>query len=585
MRTPYRIAAILGLLLPVLAWATRPRPATDPRVLPDSAVDHSLTYSNILPEDYVGPEGCAQCHAGKHRLWSQHPHRRMNQNPGQDSVQGRFDGAALELTNGTVSFTTEGDIYRMTVTRQGKLLRRYRVTRTVGSRYIQFYIGVQTEGPEPPGHDVYAEHLLPFAWWRTLGRWLPKHYCDLNGPEDLVHGIPQEQGVDKLTDVRRWTSQCVCCHNTVPYAYRAVHKLFAGFPDATVSLALGPLSSALAPHMAVQNSVQSFEAITRNLEPDRHLVTLGISCEACHFGGREHAQSGGKIAFLPTSRYLKITNHRPDRPLTDDRKNPATLNGLCTQCHAANVSLFPGGQAQCNSREAMDMSGGACASRMTCVHCHEPHTAGPAEAGPTQPAHLAACIRCHSHYADPEKAAAHGRHSAEARVDCLDCHMPRQTLGLDALVRTHHVSVPVREEMVARGLANACNLCHLDRSLNWTLQQLKRGWGRTLTPQPDWQSAADLDRPMGEVWLQGPDTAMRWIAGQSYARSPLGKTALPSLIRALNDPEPVNRIFHARAVEAVWGRKLAPADYEVTAPPAVRARQIEKLLGEAQVGR
>jgi hypothetical protein len=580
MRTPYRIAAGLTLVLPLLGWAMRPRPPADPRVLPDDAVDRSMTYSNILPEDYVGPAACAQCHAGKYRLWSQHPHRRMNQNPTPDSVQGRFDGALLKLTNGTIAFTTEGNTYQMTVTRQGQLLRRYRVTRTVGTRYIQFYIGVQAEGPEPPGHDVYREHLLPFAWWRTPGRWLPKHYCDLNGPEELADGIPQEQGVDRLTDVRPWTEQCVCCHNTVPYAYRAVQKLFAGFADATVSLAVGPLSSALAPTIAVQRNVQSFEAITRNLEPDRHLVTLGISCEACHLGGREHAQGGGKIAFLPTSPYLKITNHRPDRPLTNDRKNPATVTGLCTQCHAANVALFPGGQAQCNSREALDFSGGACASRMTCVHCHEPHTAGPPEAGPTQPAHLAACVGCHAQYADQAQAAAHGRHPAAAAVDCLDCHMPRQTLGLDALVRTHRVSVPVREEMAARGLANACNLCHLDRSLNWTLQELERGWGRALRPLASWESAADLDRPMGEVWLKGPDTAMRWIAGQSYARSPLGRAALPNLIRVLNDPEPVNRVFQARAVEAVWGRKLTAADYEVTAPPAVRAWQMEKLLAE-----
>jgi hypothetical protein len=158
--------------------------------------------------------------------------------------------------------------------------------------------------------------------------------------------------------------------------------------------------------------------------------------------------------------------------------------------------------------------------------------------------------------------------------------MPRQTMGLDAIVRTHRVSAPVTPDAAAGHLANACNLCHLDKSLGWTLRELDRGWGRRLVPQPDWPSAADVDRPAGEVWLHNPDAALRWVAGQSFARSPLGKAALPQLMGALNDPEPVNRVFGARAVEAAWGRRLTAEDYEVTAPPAVRARQIEKLLGQ-----
>jgi hypothetical protein len=575
MRTPYRIAAALVFVLPVIGWAIRHRSLPDPRLLPDSAIDYSVTYSNILPEDYVGPEACRQCHAGKYRLWSTHPHRRMNQLPGPQTIRGDFNDHTLALGHGSVHFNREGDTYWVSVQQGGHTLRRWRVTRTVGSRFMQYCIGVQTEGPEPPDSPVWREHMIPFGYWITLGRWLPKHFFDPDGPELLGDGVPLVEGLDKYEDVRPWTGVCLSCHNTAPYAFRAVHKLYAGFPDTTVALAVRPLSAALTPTVEAGPSLQSFEGINSRLEPDRHLVTLGISCESCHFGGREHAQNGGKISFLPTSPYLKVANHRPDRPLTSDRKNPVTITGICTQCHAGFARLYPNGGATCNSREGLDFTSGFCTSRMSCVHCHEPHTAGPPAGGPTNPAHVAVCSTCHAQYADPEAAAAHSRHSAASGVTCLDCHMPRQTLGLDALVRTHRISNPVEQTMIAQGAPNACNLCHLDRSLSWTLHELEQGWGRRITA-----SGAAAERPVGEMWLHSDDTLLRLLASQSYARSPLGRAKLPELIGLLNDPEPINRVFHARAVEALWGRKLSQADYELTAPPAQRLQQIERLLAD-----
>jgi hypothetical protein len=71
---------------------------------------------------------------------------------------------------------------------------------------------------------------------------------------------------------------------------------------------------------------------------------------------------------------------------------------------------------------------------------------------------------------------------------------------------------------------------------------------------------------------------VRLVAGQAYARAPLGKAKLPDLLLALNDPEPISRVFALKAVERVQGRKFSPDKYELTAPPAVRARQVAQLL-------
>ena len=93
-------------------------------------------YSNILPDDYLGPEACIECHEEKHELWSNHSHSVMNQNPTEETVLGDFSNQRLEYAGGSTLFSTEGGDYFMTLERDGAVLRRYRVTRTVGSKFI-----------------------------------------------------------------------------------------------------------------------------------------------------------------------------------------------------------------------------------------------------------------------------------------------------------------------------------------------------------------------------------------------------------------------------------------------------------------
>jgi len=576
MRPAYRILFVLTCAIPFTPAVQRT--PLDPRCLPDSALDVRQTSSNILPEDYVGPGACIQCHRHKHELWSAHPHSRMNQLPGPESVVGDFAGHTLRLPAGNVTFTSEGGSYRMSVQRGGEHVRSYEVTRTVGSRFAQFYIGVQRDGPEPAGHAVYSEHMLPFAWWMSLGRWLPKPFFDADGPEELKDGIPLVEGIDHVRDIRPYNAVCMNCHNTFSYSYRIFDPMFAGFPDATVGAVVGPLSRQLSASVPVQPTAASFKSLNGRLDPDRHLVTLGISCESCHFGCREHAREGGSVHFLPTSPLVRVAPRNHDKAPSDSRQDAATINGICAQCHSGNTRLFANGAAHANSSEAYDFRRGSCSSQLRCVSCHEPHTAGPAPGGPDQPKHLALCSTCHEAFRDPMRAAAHTGHPASAGVTCLDCHMPRYTLGLEEVVRTHRIAVPVEQAMVTRASANACNLCHLDRSLRWTTEALEHRWGKKLELPTEGSVAADVDRPLGEVWLRGSEQALRLVAGQAYARSSAGKSNLPELLNALDDSEPINRVFAQKAVERLRGRKLQPDEYRLTAAPQERRLQIDQLL-------
>jgi hypothetical protein len=157
--------------------------------------------------------------------------------------------------------------------------------------------------------------------------------------------------------------------------------------------------------------------------------------------------------------------------------------------------------------------------------------------------------------------------------------MPRLTQGLEEVVRTHHISAPTDARMLAAGQPNACNLCHLDRSLRWTVDALREGWGVQLAPDDAWAAAYEggLDAPVGPAWLRSGSQATRLVATQAYGRSPLGRAALDDLLSALDDPVPVNRVFATFAVERVTGQPIGPDVFDVTAPPEVRARQLEAL--------
>lgn len=540
-------------------------------------------YSNILPADYVGPQTCAKCHEQQHKLWSGHPHRFMNQLPTKAAVKGDFANHVWKVRPGyAVTFSTEDGSYFMTVNRPAEPRTRYKVTRTVGSRFMQFYIGVQTEGPNPGDKPVFTtEHRLPFAYWFRMKRWLPQDYFDVGDdePEELADGYPVVGGVDAKTSFIAYTDSCVQCHNTYPHAYRLFRPGVGGFPDAVLDPDRRALSAALASHKRVAPTADAFEDLPYRLDPNKDLVTVGISCESCHLGGREHATLQKDIAFFPANPHLSLTSRTEEKPFTGKRRNPATSQGICAQCHSAvAVSSHPNGSRTRNSAEARDLLGGACATKIRCVTCHEPHTPGIPSGGPTQPAHLAACTQCHPQYAAPEQAAAHSRHAAATGVDCLDCHMPRISQGIDEVSRTHRISMPVEQSMISTASLNACNLCHLDKPVRWSLAEMKRGWGRDIVPL-DTTPPDCLDQPAGQMWLKSSRSIDRIVAIDAYARSPLWKSHVPQVLRALNDENTVNRSFGLIALERILGRPVAVSEIDILAGPVQRRKQIEGLQG------
>ncbi|MFT5432210.1 MAG: hypothetical protein ACI9OJ_002909 [Myxococcota bacterium] len=527
-------------------------------------------WSNVGAEDYVGPKACAECHEENYNHWRGHPHRVMNATASSETVKGDFSGRHFkylgfrsgkrnDVPPGLARFTRDGAKFFMSIfTPDGEtFIRKFRVTRTVGSRLEQMYMGLQVEGPEAKTHTVYThEHRMPFGYMLSRERWFTVPYFDDGYTVDSSQQKPRPP--ESTPQLDSWT-MCMDCHNTFPYEKRvfAPAPFLTGYPRGHLS---GELTKTV-DHKQVLN-------------PDK-LVTLGISCESCHFGGREHAKLEKTIRFVPSAAKggLRVTSKALTGWTGKEQENPYVVNSLCSQCHGRPRATYPGGGVFANSSESFDM-GTSCGGQLKCTDCHNPHIAGPAKGGggPDDPKHLATCETCHADYATPEGAAAHSKHPGTAGVSCMDCHMPRMVGGLELMTRTHRVTSPTVYAAYQSGTPNACNLCHVDKSLSWTLNALDKTFGVKVGPPGESDTAAK------EVWLRHPRSVVRLASAHGVARSPFAREgAMAYLLPLLRDPYPRRRYFAQTAIEIFLGRKLTVEEFDVGGAAASREAQVQAL--------
>ena len=502
-----------ALITLVACRPTSEPPPPPPTVAVARVARAALADSTIQARDYIGPEACAECHPVQGEAWRKSLHARMNQRVPEVTPIGDFSGVRVAYAGGTATFAKDREGYTMALARAGTTVR-YRVTRTIGVARLQEYVGRLLAAD---GTATGEEVRLPFAWWARPRGWYPQPYFD--------PWFAKESDFDAYAPVHEpWAERCPWCHSTYPFAQRIARA------------SARPVGHGLE---------QLFVAApgTDHLALDQQ-VTTGISCESCHLGGRAH-RDGAAIHFVPLG-----ATPRPGAPVpttfAQERADPEIVNRVCAQCHSGPSPRLADGTSTRNSSEALDLAASSCTTAR-CVDCHDPHTGGSDQARA-----VAACTTCH------DQPATHGGHTAS--TTCLDCHMPRMVMGIDRVVRTHRISSPTNAKILASAGPNACNLCHVDRSMAWTLQGLRDQYNIVRTVPA--RAYGDLELPVGEVWLASKEPALRLLAADAYAKSPLAKLALPSLVERLADPLPHLRMWTQFAIETASGHALRAREFE-----------------------
>jgi hypothetical protein len=168
--------------------------------------------------------------------------------------------------------------------------------------------------------------------------------------------------------------------------------------------------------------------------------------------------------------------------------------------------------------------------------------------------------------------------------------MPYTSYALLGGVRSHRITRPSSDPAEQRLPPNACNSCHLDRSLAWTRDWLERwrddaGPGTPPAPERNAAEPASLENAAALALLQG-DAATRVVLaaqlGWAPARAASGSGWQPQLlVEALDDPYAAVRFVAVRSLRSFPG--FEDLSYDYIAEP--RERQRALLEARERVGR
>ena len=450
----------------------------------------------------------------------------------------RLPGHAIEAGDATSvapfdgrAFSFKQDVARLEVRRGQRVMalhsaergdHLYRVTRVIGGRYREDFAGIEvaeTGGGLTPLIRNDDELVLPVSY--LIGR----NALRLKGYSVMVGERPglRAGGI--------WNRTCIFCHNTVPYIDDLLGTLHGGrapgYQGEVVDRAL-PVDRQLAYRItdetalaaALQSEVQFLGAATevvadaRTSTSDaadttpaqrmlrraigetrlrfgaRHFVELGIGCESCHGGAKEHAETPNiHPTFEPRAPFLKVSAR--------DREISAAewQNRACARCHQVLFSRYPytweggkrrdatqAGGSHITSGEARDFLLGGCARAMKCTTCHDPHGRDDPDrlARLATPAGNGVCTGCHAPLATETALRTHAHHDPKgAGASCVGCHMPLKNMGLGyAPTRYHRIGSPTDTHRVEHDRPLECALCHADKTVAGLLEDIGRLWGK-----------------------------------------------------------------------------------------------------------
>lgn len=482
-----------------------------------------------LTQEYTSSDSCQSCHPGNYASWHASFHRTMTQVASIENIATNMDGLNLSFNGTDYRVERKGPAYfvrsKPAEAPEGAFGPRVQIVLLTGSHNLQIFWTETGEGR--------TLGQLPFAYVVAEKKWAPMEHTFLVPP-----------GPGQVYQNGDWNVACYNCHVT-----------------------------------------QGRQRFVSKDKYDSQVSDFGISCEACHSGGREHIEKNRN----PLRRFALHWSDGEDKTIANPGRMAGPASSLvCGQCHSIwafkspaveipwsrggaqyrpgdkeldsrwvvqptttdhpeeraallksdphfmNERFWGDGMVRVTGRELNGVLASPCyqGKKFSCLSCHEMHPAKTDAASLHDWAHSQqmkpevttnqSCLQCHPGLKTPTALTAHTHHPAEsAGSTCYNCHMPHTTYGLLRAIRSHQISNPSVRESTELGRPNACNLCHLDQPLAWTADRLSAWYGQKSPPL----SADDHALSAGVQWLLKGDAEQRLLVAWSMGWAPAQKAA------------------------------------------------------------
>ena len=543
---------------------------------------------------YISSDNCKSCHPSEYASWYGTYHRTMTQVAGSHSVMGRFDGSEIDSRGLKYKIFKKNDQYWakvpdpeivMKAVETGRRINDYtyqirtndilamldlrsvprvekRVVMTTGSHHYQTYWidGSVSNQVEQINESKYGNLLqtLPLVYLPKEDKWIPR--------EDAFMRDPSSKRM-----ISQWNHHCIKCHST------------NGNPGLRGS--------------------NKFET---------EVAELGISCESCHGGAEEHVKHY-QSPIARYAKHFGDKSTTAEHIKNPAKLNHKLSSQICGQCHgvyiykdaevgmeyARNGPMYrPGdnihdyryyiqhpdstgskvnldelkknkeffqerwwddGTILAGGREFTAMRVSACYTNkkegiknISCLDCHSMHHSDPKDQLRQDLTGNQSCVQCHKDDKYTTNIELHTHHEVDSSgSSCVNCHMPHTSYALLGALRSHQIQSPSALRSIEHGVPNACNLCHLDKTLEWTQNQLSEKYNHRLFPLTNDQKNISA----WILWLLKGHAAQRaiaaWHGGWEPAKIASGNTWQPPyLIKLLNDPYGVVRYIAYKSLKS-----------------------------------
>jgi predicted CXXCH cytochrome family protein len=511
---------------------------------------------------YVGSDTCIDCHQAEYADWIGSHHQLAMAEAGDETVLGDFNDTSFSYNGITSRFHRRNGRFYVTTDNADGELEEFEIGYTFGVYPLQQYlvdfpngrkqvlsIIWDTRSADEGGqrwYHLYPEHQSlahggmaldpvdsedPLHWTGSAFNW--------NSRCASCHSTNLERGYDRNEDRYRTTWSeisvgCEACHGSAERHVNwargkdgkgAAHK---GFAFTLADRGVWSAVEALAGKGAGSTLIRSGPSADRQKR----------QCASCHARRSELKLADPREDFYDTHmlRLLEAPLYYPDGQIRDEVYVWGSF--LQSKMHGEGV---------------------------TCSNCHNPHSLRLKAEG------NGVCTQCHSAEVFDRKS--HHRHQAATEgAQCVNCHMPATLyMGVDTR-RDHSLRIPRPAQSAAVGAPDACTRCHNDKTPDWAQRAIDDRPGRSAReprrhPFADAFHGADQGEP--EVATQllkiALDPSLPAIARGSailrHAPYHSGES-LVALQRLLGDSESLVRLGALRSMESlpidIRYRLLAP---------------------------